>query len=308
MKDRHQRARISTPPPLLPHATAVLALLLISACSDRQIPTSLHSPSTAAKNIQLTDWYTCWKYVGDSEWRHCDLVSTTVTGNDASWMNFTNPTYYTTLSQVSVTQTPAAVEPEPQPYIPAFGDDDTTNSSVIPNCNYPDDLDRRDRAWCSGEDPTSSSNGSWFRLNAINRALTKMRALGPPCDAYADDIAAVVGAGHFRFYNPPKGVTTAYNKGGFAAAGQHGNGYVLLSTTWVDVITDENRYSIMWTVINGVQTQVKVDLQFALAHEGEHLHDATADHVDPEYDANGVRTGGLALVNPHSVYCGGLGP
>jgi hypothetical protein len=286
-------------------ALAASILLAANSCSDRSQPTAVQAPTSPNKNIVLTDWYSCWKYVGDTQWRACDYTGTTASENSASWANFTNPTYYTSLQQVAVTQTPSAVEPAPQPYVPVFSDDDTTQGSVIPNC-LSNNLVPKDQAWCSGKDP-GAATGDHHRLPAINNALAKMRALGPPCDTLANEMAQVVGSHNLRIYHPANDPSSpAWQGGGFASAGDHGNGYVLLADTWVDIFFDEYKYGIVWTVVNGVRTQVKIDLQFGLAHEADHLHNRNAPHLDPK-KVNGASTGGLEILTPNAVKCGGLG-
>jgi hypothetical protein len=281
---------------------AILSALLLAvySCTDHAPPTAIKASAAPNKNIVLTDWYSCWKYVDDSQWRVCEYTGTTADENGASFASFTNPTYYTSLQQVGVTQNRGAVEPAPQPHPPTFSDDDTTSNRTVPDCNR-NDLDAKDQAWCLGKDPFAAT-GDHHRLPAINRALDRMRALGPPCDSLANEMAQVVGSGHLHFYHPvydPN--SSAYQGGGFATRGQHGNGYVLLSDVWVDTNYDENKFGIMWTVVNGVRTRVKWNLQFGLAHEADHLHD---DHNTPHVDP---KPAGIEMLTPNSVRCGGLG-
>lgn len=296
----HQSANGSNarPTSLIPFALIMVFLAAVSSCSDRGMPTAIHSPGSSNRQIQLTDWYSCWKYEGDTQWRSCEYTGTTGDENSGSWVNFLDPVYYTSLQQVSVTQTPSAMEPEPQPYLPRFDDQDSKQSSTIPDCNYPDDLDSRDLAWCNGKD-VAGANGDHHRLPAVQAALRKMAALGPPCDVLANEMSQVVGSHNLKFYHPdPSGA--GYQGGGFASAGMHGAGYVLLEDKWVDDWYDEHKYGITWTVVNGVRQQVKQNLQFVLAHEADHLHNAALQHLDP-------KPSGKAFLTENAIHCGGLG-
>ena len=247
-------------------AIAVILWSVISACSDRGMLTAVRPPTSPNENIQLTDWFSCWKFEGDANWRECEYTGTTATDNGASMAYFTNPVYYTSLQQVGVTQNPNAVEPAPQPYAPQFDLSDTVQQSAIPNCNYMEDLDLRNKAWCNGKDPADASSGDRHRLKVIQNALAKMTALGPPCDRFASEMSQVLGSHHLRVYHPnPDPSVPGYKKGGFASIGAGGGGYVLLSDVWVDSYYDEYKYIVVWTKVNGVATRVNVDLQFALS-------------------------------------------
>jgi hypothetical protein len=278
-------------------SNAILCVL-ISSCSDRALPTSLHSPTVAKKSFSLTDWYSCWKYEGDTSWRACEFTGTSGDDNGASWADFTDPFYYTTLRQVAVTQNTRDVEPEPPAELPGFRED-TTSEGTIPNCSSIG-LRSGDQAWCNGQDPASPYYP--FRLKVIRNALTKMRALGPPCDVLADEMSEVLNSHRVRVYDTAHDpANTGFLYGRQASDGLKGAGYVLISSLYTDVFNDENTYAIMWTVVNGQQTRVKVDLQFMLAHEADHLNESNGSHLDPESG------GGRGALTTNSVTCGGLG-
>ena len=213
-------------------------------------------------------------------------------------MDFTDPYYYTSLQQVAVTSNPYAVEPQPHAYLPDMSDQDTI-SRYIPICSEPQD-DPGYAAYCAGQDPANfAATGDRQRYNAIIRALNAMKAIGPPCDAIANDVLQVLGAHHLRVYNVSLDPAhTGFKDGGWGSPGAGGAGAILLDSRWTDDWFDNMKYGIHWVTINGVATQVKMDLQWVLAHEGDHLRGARPWHIDD---------GSKPYLTPNSIYCGGLG-
>ena len=115
-------------------ATALL-LSAVGSCSDRQMPTALEANKSSNKQIApVIDWYSCWKYESDTEWRECNYTGTTGENNGPSWVDFTDPYYYTSLQQVAVTSNPYAVEPQPHAYLPDMSDRDTISSLACLQC------------------------------------------------------------------------------------------------------------------------------------------------------------------------------
>jgi hypothetical protein len=273
--------------------TAVMLIVTLGSCSDANEPTGLH-PATPRKNISLTDWYSCWRYVSQTTWT-CEYTGTTASGNAASSTTFTDMNYQPT-SLVEVTQNPCARcarEPAPPAYVPQPDQSDTVNTTAyIPNCNV-QQTDVRDAAWCAAKTPTYGSEG---RATRIEQVLATMSALGPPCDRLAGIAYDMLTEGHIRVYhdadptNPRK-----YHGGGFASLGQGQSGYMLMKDVWVDVFFQGSaqRAQTVTTYENGVAYSFTPTLQFMIAHEMDHLIGNYHTDSDRWLTPNAKRCGGL---------------
>jgi len=182
--------------------------------------------------------------------------------------------------------------------VPTPDQGDTLTFGYIPDCNDPGALDAGDRAWCNGKDPNAGVNGRKTRISA---ALDSMALLGPPCDRIASVVRDVLAAGHIRVFHIDTSDPTAYKKGGFARIGEGSGGYILLQDTWTDSFYDRKRSGTAYTYVNNVRTTYYVDLQYALAHEGDHL--LRNFHIDDKTPSNPNGIGGLTV---NSEHCGGF--
>jgi hypothetical protein len=125
----------------------------------------------------------------------------------------------------------------------------------------------------------------------IQQALQGMKSIGGICETLALTLDSLVAAKHLKLYTP--GVTpTAYTGGGASSAGAYGGrGWIVLSTFW----TDHWYGSTFERNIADGGIEVKRNLQYALAHEADHVR-GQGPHNDPT----------SKYLTNNSVACSGL--
>jgi hypothetical protein len=266
--------------------------IAMSACTETTRPVTATTPEAPAKNIRVTDWYNCHRLVSESQWTCEYMYSTEV--NIGGWVDFLDPAIYTSLVQVTTTTDPCsscAREPAPQAYAPlADLDDDAETEGPDCNVEYNDSNDRkaRMRAYCA-----SPAVMTPLEKQRVNAALSKIAALGPPCDTLANLVSQIMSVGHMRVWTPIPSVP--YLGGGWAPLGKGADGTILIHTKWIEYWNKPDQFQNRTTRINstGRDTVIKTSLPFMLAHEADHLLNS-AHHIDSGQ-----------WLTPLSVRCGG---
>lgn len=176
----------------------------------------------------------------------------------------------------------------PYAYAPIADTEDAVQRSTRPNCRYKQSYPGDD-AWCKA--------GPVFplRKQRITDALNRMAALGGVCADLASLGQTLLSSGWLRVYN--RGPNTSYAGGGFAPLGAGSGGYLLLDAGWTDFYYDQDKYAEESTYITGAWVTVKRNLQYALAHELDHLRGR--QHLDLKSQ------GGKTYLTENSILCGG---
>ncbi|MDX2260810.1 MAG: hypothetical protein SFU84_03835 [Gemmatimonadales bacterium] len=133
-----------------------------------------------------------------------------------------------------------------------------------PDCSRPTQLTPEESVWCNALGPSAT------QLGRINAAISRMRSAGGICATRADTLAAVIANGGLKIF--PSG--TSGSSMGFAPRGGGAGGWLALSSDMTDVFYERKRAGI------DPPTGLQITLQFALAHEGDHL--AGLPHTDAE--------------------------
>jgi len=279
-------------------AAIATVAFLVGSCVDLSVPTRVSVPDNSKKSLVITDWYSCWRYESSTTWQGCEYISSTST-YIAGWADFDlHAPQPTSLMQVKVTNSecPECDDPNqasaPHLYIPMPDADDMLQRSARPDCRYAQ-RDPRDKAWCDAKVPQYS------RKDRLKAAIDRMMKLGGVCADLATIGQTLWSEGAIRVYDPnPNG--TGYQGGGFAPVNLGTRGYILLHKNSTDAFWQDSTYSVQTTRLpDGTTVTFKVNLQFSLAHELDHLT-SPDDHLDPKSQ------GGQGWLTPHAIQCSGL--
>ena len=280
--------------------TLVVIAFLVGSCAEPTAPTRARVSDNPHKSLQITDWYSCWRRESSPTWEGCEYMGST-SMYIAGWADFPRPELPTSLTEVKVTNSTFPSCPDepaqdlgPHLYDPAPDADDMTQRAGRPDCRYTQILDNRDKAWCKAGMPQYS------RKSRIADALQRMAELGGVCADLAATGQSLLAEGAIRVYNPDPNPEIGYQGGGFGSVNLGARGYILLHKNWTDGFWRQDTYGNQTTKLpDGTAVNFKTNLQFALAHEIEHLT-SSADHIDPQ------ASGGGAWLTAHSIECSGL--
>lgn len=271
----------------------------VGSCAEITAPAKVRVPGNPHESLTITDWYSCWRFESSTTWDGCEYIGSTA-DYIAGWELFDNHApQYTSLQEVKVTNSTCPECPDdpnqdrgPHLYIPTPDDADILQKTSRPDCRYITSLDAKDKAWCKAGIPQYS------RKTRIADALAKMAQLGGVCADLAAMGQSVLSEGALRVYTP-NADGSGFQKGGFASANMGARGYIVIHKNYTDAFWQE--YDTQTTKLpDGTSVTFKVNLQFILAHEIDHLG-SPDDHLDP------ISKGGQGWLTPHAIQCSGLG-
>jgi hypothetical protein len=270
-------------------------MLVAASCSDATSPTDRMKPKDANKQLQYTDWYSCSRKVTETVW-NCEYTGYTVK-DIAGWADFPSAPQYTSLNEVKETSSPCPSCPTgsnnpdgPHAYPPRIDASDAMQRRTRPDCRFTQ-TDPRDQAWCKAGAVLLPG-----RKKRIQAVLNNMTALGGECANLAAVGQVLLDAGWIHVYEP--GPDIAYTGGGAAPMGAGTDGFILLSRNFTDFFFDKDHASMDYTTkVDGASVTFKAQLQFALAHEIDHL--LNRPHLDPKI------AGGLEALTENALSCAG---